>query len=163
MDELDSALLALLQQDARQTNREMARKLGLAPSTCLERVRSLRERGVVNGYHAEVNLTALHRPVHAMVAARVRPPSRAVIEAFQQFVFGLPEVLSVFVVSGGDDFLIHIAVRDMEHLRAFVLDRLTQRKELADVRTSMVFEHMRKTVIEPLPEPPAGDQSDALR
>ncbi|PJE96084.1 AsnC family transcriptional regulator [Streptomyces carminius] len=151
MDELDSALVTLLQRDARQTNRELARALGIAPSTCLERVRALHRRGVIVGHHAKVDLSRIGRPVQALVAVRLRPPNRPVIESFQQFVTQLPETLSVFVVSGAEDFLIHVAVRDTEHLHAFVLDHLTQRREIADVRTSVVFQHMHKPVAEPLP------------
>jgi DNA-binding Lrp family transcriptional regulator len=150
LDAVDSALLALLQNDARRTNRELAQALGIAPSTCLERVRSLRRRGLVVGFHAQVNLAALGRPLQALIAARVRPPNRAVIDGFRAFVEQLPEVLSVFVVSGGDDFLIHVAVRDTDQLQALVLDKLTRRKELADVRTSLVYEHLRKSEIGPL-------------
>src|ERR1041384_2891198 len=61
VDELDAAIIRHLQADARQTNRELARAVGIAPSTCLERVRSLRDRGVITGYHAEVGLPALNR------------------------------------------------------------------------------------------------------
>jgi DNA-binding Lrp family transcriptional regulator len=150
LDAIDSALLALLQNDARQTNRDLAKALGIAPSTCLERVRSLRRRGLVVGYHAQVDLAAIGRPLQALIAARVRPPNRAVIDGFRTFVEQLPEVLSVFVVSGGDDFLIHVAVRDTDQLQALVLDKLTRRKELADVRTSLVYEHLRKSEIAPL-------------
>jgi DNA-binding Lrp family transcriptional regulator len=64
-------------------------------------------------------------------------------------VTGLPEVLSVFVMSGSDDFLLHIAVADNDHLSGFVLDRLTQRKEIVDVRTSVIFSHFRRTVVTP--------------
>jgi DNA-binding Lrp family transcriptional regulator len=150
MDELDSALLRLLQQDGRRTNRDLAQKLGIAPSTCLERVRSLRERGVLLGFHAEVDLTALNRGLQAIIAVRVRPPTRTVIEQFQDFVARMPEVISVFVLTGTDDFLIHVAVRDADHLHSVVLDKLTERKELADVRTSVVYGHLRKNVIEPM-------------
>jgi len=149
LDAIDSALLALLQNDARRTNRDLAKELGVAPSTCLERVRSLRRRGLVVGYHAQVDLAAVGRPLQALIAARVRPPNRAVIDGFRSFVEQLPEVLSVFVVSGGDDFLIHVAVRDTDQLQALVLDKLTRRKELADVRTSLVYEHLRKSEIAP--------------
>ncbi|MEU8481909.1 MULTISPECIES: Lrp/AsnC family transcriptional regulator [unclassified Streptomyces] len=148
MDELDSALLRLLQQDGRRSNRDLATELGIAPSTCLERVRSLRERGVLLGFHAEVDLTALGRGLQAMIAVRVRPPTRAVIEQFQAFVARMPEVLSVFVLTGTDDFLLHVAVRDADHLHAVVLDKLTERQELSDVRTSVVYGHLRKNVIE---------------
>lgn len=150
LDAIDSALLALLQNDGRRTNRELATMLNIAPSTCLERMRALRRRGLIVGYHAQVDLAAIGRTVQALIAVRVRPPNRAVIDGFRAFVEELPEVLSVFVVAGGDDFLIHVAVRDTDQLQALVLDKLTRRKELADVRTSLVYEHLRKTEIVPL-------------
>jgi len=150
LDAIDSALLTLLQNDGRRTNRELATMLNIAPSTCLERMRALRRRGLIVGYHAQVDLAAIGRTVQALIAVRVRPPNRAVIDGFRAFVEELPEVLSVFVVAGGDDFLIHVAVKDTDQLQALVLDKLTRRKELADVRTSLVYEHLRKTEIVPL-------------
>jgi DNA-binding Lrp family transcriptional regulator len=157
MDELDSAIVQHLQTDARQTNRELARRLGIAPSTCLERVRLLRERGVITGYHAAVDLVALGRRVQALVAVQVRPLSRPVIEEFQNSVSALPEVLAVFTLAGGDDFLVHVAVRDIEHLHAFLLDRFTQRREIVGFRTSVVYQHTGSPVVTPLPGPgPVG-------
>ncbi|WP_433500013.1 Lrp/AsnC family transcriptional regulator [Sphaerimonospora sp. CA-214678] len=149
MDELDSALVRLLQQDGRRSNRDLARELDIAPSTCLERVRSLHRRGVLVGYHADVDLHALGRNLQAMIAVRIRPPTRAVIEEFQRFVERMPEVIAVFVLTGNDDFLLHVAVRDIDHLHAVVLDKLTKRPELADVRTSVIYQYMQKKVIDP--------------
>ncbi len=150
MDELDAALVAQLQADARLTNRELAERVGVAPSTALERVRSLRTRGVLRGYHAAVDLPALGRSVQALIGVRIRPPARQRIEAFRDFAVGLPETVAVFVVSGGEDFLLHLAVPDTDSLYAFVIDRLTERPEVADVRTSIVYEHLRRPVLEPL-------------
>src|SRR5690348_2072651 len=130
MDELDSAIVAHLQRDARQTNRDLARALGIAPSTCLERVRALRERGVITGYHAEISLGALNRHVQALLHVQIRPLSRPVIEGFKTYVSGLPEVLEVFVVAGGDDFLVHVAVPSVDALHGFLMDRLSGRKEI---------------------------------
>lgn len=101
--------------------------------------------------HAHVDLAKLNRGVQAMVAVRVRPPDRTVIEAFKSFVLGLEETIEIFVTSGTDDFLIHIAVRDNEHLNDFILDRLTQRREIVDVRTSVIFRHHRTLVVDALP------------
>ncbi|MET8869189.1 Lrp/AsnC family transcriptional regulator [Nonomuraea sp. NPDC004580] len=153
MDELDSAIVRLLQTDARQSNRELARQLGIAPSTCLERVRSLTRRGVIRGYHADIDPAALNRGVQAMVSVQVRPLSRAVINAFQTSAAEMPEVLSVFVLAGGDDFLLHVAVQDLDHLHAFLLDRLSKRKEIVGFRTSVVFQQVQKVAPEPLPAP----------
>ncbi len=71
------------------------------------------------------------------------------IEAFQAFLEGIPEVISIFILTGNDDFLVHVAVRDTDHLHAVVLEKLTKRPELADVRTSVVCGHLRKKVIGP--------------
>ncbi|WP_158842475.1 Lrp/AsnC family transcriptional regulator [Saccharothrix deserti] len=151
MDELDSAIIRNLQLDARLTNRELARRLGVAPSTCLERVRALRERGVIKGYHADVDLGALNRPVQAFVAARLRPTSRVVIDNFKAAIGVLPEVTAMYVVTGDDDFLIHLAVQDLEHLHAFLIDRLSQRREVISFRSSVIYESIRNPVLTELP------------
>lgn len=156
LDELDHHLLAALLNDARQTNRHLAESAGVAPSTSLERVRSLRDRGIIRGYHAEVDLDAIGRGVQALVAVRIRPPSRHNIEGFRDWAVGLPETIGVFVVSGGDDFLVHVAVPDTEGLYAFVIDRLTERVEVADVRTSVVYEHLVSRPVAPLSTPRPG-------
>ena len=103
----------------------------------------------LRGRHAEVDLRRIGRGTQAMVAVQLRPPNRAVIESFQAFVAGLPEVLSYFVMSGPDDFLLHVAVADNDRLSAFVLDRLAERREIVHVRTSVIFSHVRRPVVVP--------------
>ena len=142
LDALDFALLRELQDDARQTNRDLAAAVHVSPSTSSERVRALRASGTISGYHATVDLPALGRRVQALTAVTIRPPSRENIEAFRDWAAGLPEIVGVFVVAGGDDFLLHVAVPDTDALYAFVIDRLTERPEVADVRTSVVYEHI---------------------
>jgi DNA-binding Lrp family transcriptional regulator len=142
LDDLDTAIVRELLHDARRTNRDVAAAVGVAPTTSLDRTRSLRERGVILGARLEVDLAKIGRPVQALVAVRVRPPTRANIEGFRSWATRLPEVLAVFVTSGSEDFLIHVAVADNDHLYAFVIDRLTDKPEVADVRTSIVYEHI---------------------
>lgn len=151
MDELDTALLRMLQNDARRTNREMAAELGIAPSTCLERIRALRDRGVITGYHAEVSLKAIDRSTQAIISIKLRPQAMAAATTFQTYVQSLPQTMELFMVSGASDFLAHVAVRDTQALRDFVLD-LAKRQEIADIRSSVVFEHHRRTTLLPLPE-----------
>lgn len=155
LDALDTAILRELQDDARRTNRDVAAAVGVAPTTALDRTRALRERGVIRGATLDVDLGAIGRPVQALVAVRIRPPTRANIEDFRRWVVGLPETLGVFVVSGTEDFLVHVGVPDNDALYAFVIDRLTQRPEIADVRTSVVYEHLRKRRVDPMPARPA--------
>ena len=150
LDELDTAILAHLQSDARRSNRDVAAAVGVSPTTALDRTRGLRDRGVITGATLEVDLAAIGRPVQAMIAVRIRPPSRHNIETFRNWVSALPDTLGVFVTSGTEDFLIHVAVPDNESLYAFVIDKLTERTEIADVRTSVVYEHLRNRAPAPI-------------
>lgn len=125
--------------------------VGVAPTTALDRTRALRERGVIRGATLDVDLAAIGRGVQALIAVRIRPPSRRNIEAFRDWVSRLPDTLGVFVTTGTEDFIVHVAVPDNESLYAFVIDRLTERPEVADVRTSVVYEHLRNSTITPLP------------
>ena len=148
LDPVDRALVQELQRDARRSNRELAAAVHVSPSTSSERVRALRADGVVRGYHADVALDALGRRVQALTAVTIRPPTRENIEAFRNWTATLPELVAVFVVSGSSDFLLHVAVADTDALYAFVIDRLTERPEIADVNTSVVYEHIRRPVLE---------------
>ena len=150
LDATDWAILDVLQDDARTSNRDLATAVHVSPSTSSERVRNLKADGVIRGYHADVDYGALGRHVQALIAITLRPPRRAIVEAFRNWVSTLPEIVGVFVVSGSADFLLHVAVPDTDTLYAFVIDRLTEREEVADVNTSVVYEHIRRTVLEPL-------------
>ena len=149
LDAIDTAILRELQRDARRTNRDVASVVGVSPTTALDRTRALVRRGVIRGARLEVDLPSIGRPVQAMIAVRIRPPSRDRIDAFRTWALELPETIGVFVVTGTEDFLLHIAVRDNDALYAFVIDKLTERAEVADVRTSVVYEHVRPAVIDP--------------
>ena len=150
IDEIDRSLLTLLQKDARSTNKDLADAVGIAPSTCLERVRTLRARGIITGYRADVDPAAVGRPIRALISVRLRPKTTASVRAFQREVLQQPETLSVFTVSGTDDFVLDVAVPDVMHLRDFILDRVTNRKDVVDAHSSIVYEQVRRPVIEPL-------------
>ncbi|MGW0735578.1 Lrp/AsnC family transcriptional regulator [Streptomyces sp. NPDC002851] len=142
-----------LQADGRQSNRALAEKLGIAPSTCLERTRLLQQRGIIQGYRAQVSLRALNRSVQAMVFTQVRPLNRDVVAAFERSVTQLPEVVSVYTMAGSDDFLVHVTAQDIDHLHAFLLDQFTNRREIVSFRTSIIFQHLTNPVLDPLPDP----------
>ena len=149
LDELDAAIVRELQRDARRTNRDIASAVGVSPSTALERTRALRRRGVIKGALLDVDLSAIGRPVQALIAVRVRPPTRRNIEAFRDWARQLPETVGVFVTAGTEDFLVHVAVPDNNSLYEFVIDKLTARTDIADVRTSVIYENI-KTRLQPL-------------
>ncbi len=143
LDEVDRAILEHLSVDARIPNNKLAERVGLAPSTCLARVRALREAGVVRGFHAEIDLGALGRPLQAMVAVRLAVHARAQIDDFTNHVRALPGVLSIFHMTGQTDYLIWIAAADAHDLREFVVDHLATHPATAHAETSLIYEHRR--------------------
>ena len=143
LDEVDRELVRLLAADGRMPNNALAEATGIAPSTCLTRVRSLRERGVIRGFHADVDLGALGQPLQALVAIRIGAHSRDEIDRFRRKVPGLPGVLSLFHVSGANDYLLHVSAASPDALREFVLDHLTADPAVVHAETSLIFEHVR--------------------
>lgn len=150
LDATDRRLVDVLQRNARITNRELAGEVGLSPSACLQRVRSLRERGIIVGYHARLGLRAIDRGQEALVSVRFRPHTRPVIDAFERYIIDLPETISLAHVAGADDVLVTVAVKDVAALRTFLLDKVSSRPEVIAVNTTVIFNQIRKTVLEPL-------------
>lgn len=107
---------------------------------------------MIRGYHADIDLKALNRGVQALIAVQVRPLRRSVIDDFKDSVSQLPEVMTVFVLAGGDDFLLHVTVQDLDHLHAFLLDRLSKRGEIVGFRTSVIYQRVHNTVLSRLPD-----------
>jgi DNA-binding Lrp family transcriptional regulator len=149
VDHIDRAILAVLQSNARTSNRDVARIVGVSPTTALDRTRALHRRGVIVGATVELDLASIGRGVQALISIRIRPPSRRNIEGFRDWAEQRPDTLALFTTSGSADFVLHVAVPSNEHLYAFVIDELTTRPEVADVHTSIVYEHHRNARITP--------------
>lgn len=142
LDPVDRRIVQELLADARITNAQLADKVGVAPSTALLRTRQLAERGVITGYHAEVNLAAIGRAVQALVSVQLKGHNREEIDRFTSRVPALPEVVATYHVSGSVDYLIHLAVADTEALRDWVLDYLTTDPVVGHTETTLVFNRM---------------------
>jgi DNA-binding Lrp family transcriptional regulator len=146
LDEVDRAILRVLARDARLPNNAVADLVGIAPSTCHGRIRALRERGVVRGFHADIDPGALGLGLQAMIAVQLNAHTRDQIRAFVRDVPKLPGVVSAFHVAGADDYLLHVAVRDSDALRDFVLDHLTGHPAVRRTETSLIFTHLPGTL-----------------
>lgn len=146
LDRIDYALIALLQKNARLSNKELAARVGLAPSSCLERVRKLVTSGTITGFHADLDPATVGITLQAMISVRLRRHSHAMVNAFRQHVLTIPEVIAVYHVAGATDFLVHVGVRDAEHLRTLTMTTFTTRREVDHIETSLVFEHQWKGI-----------------
>lgn len=153
LDSVDWRILEHLQNDANLPNRTLAERVGLAPSSCLQRVRRLREQGVITGSHIDVDPAATGLTLEAVVSINVRPHTRAVVDSFREFVMAQPETRSLLHVSGQADFLMHVAVADSAHLQSLLVDKLSARTEVRHFTTSVVLEQVHTRALTP-PKPP---------
>ena len=142
LDRVDRELLRHLERDARIPNNALAELAGIAPSTCLGRVRSLRARGVIRGYHADIDPASTGHPLQAMISVRLQSDARNRLAEFVGRVGALPEVRDVYFLAGVDDYLLHVATADTASLRDLVVT-LNGQQDVAGTQTSLIFDHIR--------------------
>jgi len=147
LDRIDYEILTLLRNNARISNKEIARKVGLAASTCLVRIRVLQSSGVITGFHAEIDPASLGVGIQAMIAVRLIRHFKPDVETFHRHALGLPEVVQLYHVAGQIDFLIHVWARNSDHLRDLAMTAFTAREEVAHIETELIFEHIRSAEV----------------
>ena len=143
LDEVDRRILSLLHGDARMTNNALAKTVGLAPSTCHGRVRRLVDVGVIRGFFTDIDPVAVGLPLQAMISVNLQSNARGKIRSFIQQIRSRRQVMDVYFLAGADDFLLHVAARDTEDLRSFVVENLNADADVAGTQTSLIFEHLR--------------------
>ena len=148
LDDVDQRIVTVLRRQGRLPNNALAEAVGIAASTCLTRLRSLVQREVISGFHAEVDPAWFGRPIQAMIAVRLRSEARGAISEFSDRMAAMPEVLNVYFLAGADDFHVHVAAKDPDDLRMFVVDHLSSAPEVALTETNLIFEHKRGRLAE---------------
>lgn len=143
LDRIDHEILAALSENARLSNKELAAHVGLAPSSCLERVRRLLRDGVIQGFHARVDPSALGIALEALVFVRMARHQREAMAGVWEHLMELPEVSDLYYVAGSHDLVVHVAVADVEHLRRLVSDQISSHAEIGQLETSLIFKHHR--------------------
>jgi DNA-binding Lrp family transcriptional regulator len=143
VDSVDRRILGLLHADARMTNSALAEELDIAPSTCHGRVRRLVEAGVIRGFYTDIDPAAVGLPLQAMISVSLQSNARGKIRDFIQQIRCRPQVMDVYFLAGADDFILHVAARDTEDLRSFVVENLNADADVAGTQTSLIFEHLR--------------------
>jgi Lrp/AsnC family leucine-responsive transcriptional regulator len=151
LDRTDLLLLAELQRAGRQTNAELAERVHLSASACLRRVQRLEREGVVRGYRAEVDPESLGLGLQAFVRVQLKQHDADSVAAFAASVNDWPEVITCHALTGDMDYLLQIAVADLEHFSRFLLDRLLAQGSVADVNSSFVLRTVKAFRGMPLP------------
>lgn len=139
LDRTDFGILRLLMSNAALSNKQIAAEVGLAPSSCHERLKSLRRRGVLLGSHAEVDLKFLGLTVEALLFIQCSKLDTKLVDTFMKELCEIRQVRAVFLVSGHFDLVAHVAVRDMEQLKQVISEHFNQHACVTRTETAVVF------------------------
>jgi Lrp/AsnC family leucine-responsive transcriptional regulator len=140
IDRFDRQILQILQVDGRISNQDLADRIGLSPSPCLRRVRTLEESGVITGYRALLNAKALGYSLMALIYISMDKHTPERFEHFEKEISQISEVLECLLVTGQDaDYQIKVVVRDMDAFQELLLNRITRIQGVTGVHSSFVL------------------------
>jgi Lrp/AsnC family leucine-responsive transcriptional regulator len=147
INDIDKKILNIIQKDARISNAEIARQVGLAPSAILERMKKLEERGVIRGYATEIDASAVGFGLTAFVFVRT-----SFCGSIGSVLAQIPEVLEVHDIAGEDCYLLKIRAENTEKLGKFFRERLKNLPEILSTRTTIVLQTIKETIAMPIAE-----------
>jgi len=144
VDDLDRNILEALQTDARRKNADLAKDLGVAPSTMLERVRRLKERGYFDGYRAIINPEKLGYTIRALISVSLSEHSTETIRPFEAAVKKIPNILTCYHVTGRFDYIVYVVAKNLNHLGLLVKEQIASIPGVGKTETFIVFSEIKK-------------------
>lgn len=113
LDSLDLKILCALQKEGRITKLKLAEAVNLSPSACFERMRRLEQRGLITGYHADIDLRKLMRASLIFVEVTLKTHRRVDFDRFEEYINAVPEVLECYAIGGGVDYILKMIATDI--------------------------------------------------
>lgn len=153
MDYIEYKLLNSLQKNARLTNLELAKQVGLSASPCLRRVKTLEENGVITGYSAIINQNKVNLSVNVFVQVSLERQSEERLQIFEEKIMEYKEVMEAYLMTGEADYLLRIVVKDLQAYEKFLKDNLTQIKGIASIRSYFSLKQVTRKYNLPIVNP----------
>lgn len=145
VDARDRAILTALQEDARLSNAELAERVGLSPSACLRRVRRLEDTGLVAGYAMILDQRACGLPGTAFVFITLDQQGRDALDAFEQAIVKVPEIVECYLLAGQSDYLVRVVHRDAADLERIHTEIVTRLPGVMRVNSTLALRAVKKT------------------
>ncbi|NKB76478.1 MAG: winged helix-turn-helix transcriptional regulator [Gammaproteobacteria bacterium] len=143
IDALDKKILQALQKNARLTNVELADLVGLSPSPCLARVKTLTQTGIIKRHVTLLDPEKINLSLSVFIQVSLERQSEILLEKFEKTVIAFPEVLECYLMTGDSDYLLRIAVRDVNELREFIINHLTRIEGVSNIRSSLALKQIK--------------------
>ena len=143
LDEIDHRILRELQRDARQTHQQLSERIGLSPSPCARRIRKLEADGYITGYSADIAEDRMGFGFSVFVSIRLDKQIDDQLSAFEAEISRCPEVVDCWLMTGSSDYLIRVAVSDLNDFERFLTARLTKIPGVASIESSIPIRRVK--------------------
>jgi len=152
IDATDWKILSLLQEDARITNLELSRAIGLSPSPCLARVRALEKAGYINRYVSLLDSLKVGLKVSVFINVALERQVEKALELFEASIEARPEVMECYLMTGESDYLLRVVVTDIQALEDFILNFLSKIPGVGNIKSSFALKQVKYKTALPLPK-----------
>ena len=150
LDTIDLKLLVALQADARLSNVALAKRIGLSPSACLARVRTLESSGVIQRYVTLLNPAAVGLGMNVFIHITLERQTETELSAFEAAMLDNPVVMECYLMTGDSDYLVRVVVPDLPSLERFIVARLSKTPGVANIRSSFTLKQVKYQTALPL-------------
>ncbi|MBS1486021.1 MAG: Lrp/AsnC family transcriptional regulator [Bacteroidetes bacterium] len=151
LDSTDRKILELLQANSNITNAQLAQEIGLSPAPTLERVKKLETQGVIQSYHAVVDMASIGLGVSTFVMVSLKGHNKENIEKFTQAIAHIPEVVECHHVTGQADFILKVVAPDIPAYQNLLLEKVTNIEVVDNMQTTIILSTFKDTHVIPLP------------
>ena len=160
LDRIDWQILDRLQRDARISNTDLAREVGLSPSPCLRRVRELEQSGVIKDYVTLLEPAEVGLSISVFVQVTLERQVEDALETFERAMLDRAEVTECYLMTGDSDYLLRVAVANVEAYETFLKEHLTRVPGVSGIKSSFALNQVKYRTALPLPANGTGNTND---
>jgi len=152
LDPIDRNILDILQSNAKITNAQLSKEVGLSPAPTLERVKKLENLGIIKSYHAKLDTNELGMTVSTFVMVSLKGHNKEKIQAFVKEINKIPEVVECHHLTGAADFILKIVAKDISCYQKLILEEVTEIKEVDNMQSMVILSTFKDSKVIPIPE-----------
>lgn len=151
LDQIDRKVLEILQTNAKITNAQLSKEIGLSPAPTLERVKKLETSGIIQSYHAQLNRDRVGLGVTTFVQVTLVGHKKQVTESFVNAVKNIPEIIECHHITGSGDFLLKVIAKDIASYQVLMLEKINEIEEVASTQTMVILSTFKESKVLPIP------------
>ena len=151
LDQIDRKVLEILQTNAKITNAQLSKEIGLSPAPTLERVKKLEQSGIIKSYHAQLEPEKVGLGVSTFVQISLVGHRKAVTESVVEKIHAIPEVIECHHITGTGDFLLRVISKDISTYQKLMLEKINEIEEVASTQTMVILSTFKESKVLPIP------------